>query len=542
MRDLQSYLGNKNLKKGDVKLNYTKKQIEEYVKCSRDPIYFTRTYVKIINVDQGLVPFNLYTFQENMINIALSERFVICKMPRQVGKTTTVVATILWSVLFNENYSVAILANKERQAIEILSRIQLAYEHLPKWLQQGVKEWNKKDIELENRSKIIASSTSSSAIRGTSQNLVYLDEFAFVPNNIQHSFFSSVFPVISSGKTTKILITSTPNGMNLFYKLWMDSVEGRNSYERIDVHWSELPGRDEEWKRQTIANTSEDQFRQEFECEFLGSANTLIHPNILKNLAFVTPIESKNNLDIYERPSEECSYALVADTSRGVEGDFSAFVVYNISEVPYRVIAKYKCNTISPLLYPEVIYNVALKYNNAYVLVEINDNGQQIADILHYELEYENMLVTHHDSQNGASISGGFRRSIPGIRTTKQVKRIGCSMLKDLIENYQLLINDFEIIEELSNFVNKGVSFEAEEGFHDDLVMCNVLFAWLTRQPYFKELTDTDVRAKMLLEKQRMIEDDLLPFGIIDDGRGEEEIVTINTRHDFWYEPGNKIL
>lgn len=539
---VETYLGNQNLKRANVQLSYTQEQLEEYIKCSEDPIYFTKKYIKIVNVDRGLIPFDLWDFQENIITTALRERFVICKMPRQVGKTTTVVALILHSVLFNENYSVAILANKEKQAREILSRIQLAYEHLPKWLQQGIVEWNKGNVELENGSKILASSTSSSAIRGTSQNLIYLDEFAFVPNNIQQDFFSSVYPTISSGKSTKILITSTPNGMNMFYKLWVDSEEGRNSYARVDVHWSQIPGRDAAWKEETIRNTSEDQFRQEFECEFLGSANTLIHPTKLRNLAFKTPLESKNNFDVYEQPLEHRSYAVIVDTSRGLGNDYSAFIVFDVTDAPYKVVAKYRDNNISPMIFPNVIYNVAKKYNEAYALIEVNDNGQQVADILHYDLEYENVLVT--SSVNSVTqISGGFGgQSTIGIRTTKQVKRIGCSTLKDLVEDDKLLVQDFEIIEEFSNFVQKGQSYEAEEGFNDDLVMCCVLFSWLVRQNYFKDLTNVDIRERIIKEKQKLIEDSVLPFGFIDDGQDGEEVTTINTYTDPWYDPGNKFF
>jgi hypothetical protein len=380
------------------------------------------------------------------------------------------------------------------------------FEHLPKWLQMGVSEWNKGNIELENGSKILASATSSSAIRGGSFNLVYLDEFAFVPTNIQEEFFASVYPTISSGQTSKVLITSTPNGMNLFYKLWMDSVEGRNFYERVDVHWSDIPGRDDKWRQETISNTSEDQFRQEYECEFLGSANTLVHPNKLRMLAFKRPIKTNDlGFKMYQEPEKGVIYSIVVDTSRGAGADYSAFIVVNVSTFPYRVVATFKNNLISPLVYPNIIHDTAKMYNN------------------HYDLEYENLLVSANNGRSGQSLSGGFATTTHyGIRTTQQVKRIGCATLKTLIESDKLIIEDYDTIYELSRFTLKGKSYEAEEG-NDDLVMCCVLFSWLTTQPYLKELTDLDIRKKIVEQNERMLEEEMLPFGMYSSGDEEED-------------------
>lgn len=519
-----NYLGNPRLKRSNVKVEYTQEQVLEFVKCSQDIVHFVRTYCKIVNVDKGLVNFDLWKFQEEMVLKFDSNRFVICKMPRQVGKTTTVAAYLLWKVLFTSDYNVAILANKDRQAREILSRIQLMFEHLPKWLQMGVSEWNKGNIELENGSKILASATSSSAIRGGSFNLVYLDEFAFVPTNIQEEFFASVYPTISSGQTSKVLITSTPNGMNLFYKLWMDSVEGRNFYERVDVHWSDIPGRDDKWRQETISNTSEDQFRQEYECEFLGSANTLVHPNKLRMLAFKRPIKTNDlGFKMYQEPEKGVIYSIVVDTSRGAGADYSAFIVVNVSTFPYRVVATFRNNLISPLVYPNIIHDTAKMYNNALILVETNDIGQQVADIIHYDLEYENLLVSANNGRSGQSLSGGFATTTHyGIRTTQQVKRIGCATLKTLIESDKLIIEDYDTIYELSRFTLKGKSYEAEEG-NDDLVMCCVLFSWLTTQPYLKELTDLDIRKKIVEQNERMLEEEMLPFGMYSSGDEEED-------------------
>ena len=538
-----TYLGNRKLKPVNVKVPWTEDNIQDYIKCAQDPIYFVKTYCKIVNVDQGLIPFNLWKFQEEMIEKMVDDRFVICKMPRQVGKTQTVAALLLWYVLFHENFSIAILANKDRQAKEILGRIQGMYEHLPKWLQQGIVTWNKGDIELENGSKILASATSSSAIRGTSQNLVYLDEFAFVPSNLQEEFFNSVYPTISSGKTSKVLITSTPNGMNMFYKIWADSEEGRNTYTRVSVHWSEIPGRDEEWKKETISNTSERQFEQEFECEFLGSSNTLIDARKLKQLVWKRPLQSHENMDIYFEPIENHKYVITVDTSRGVGIDYSVFVVFDVTQVPYKFVAKYRDNEISPLLYPNIIWRAGKYYNDAMVLVEVNDNGQQIADILFYDLEYDGVLLTQTRGRAGIKVGGGYKvKPTRGVKTTKQVKRIGCANLKTLIEQDKLLFNDYDLIYELFRFIENKASYAAEEGEHDDIVMCCVLFAWLAHQQYFRNKTDTDVRADLWAENREIIEDSIAPFGYFDvNSVYEEETVSPSQFdnldiHPKWYD------
>lgn len=523
MSKSEIYLGNKNLKRADVPIEFTKEQIQEYVKCARDQLYFIENYVKIVNVDRGLISFNPYEYQKDIVRLFEKERFVICKMPRQVGKTTIVVGIILHAALFNENYRIAILANKEKQAHEILSRIQLAYEHLPKWLQQGVIEWNKGSIELENGSKIQAEPTGSSAIRGTSQNLVYLDEFAFVPNNIQESFFSSVYPTISSGSTTKVLITSTPNGLNLFYKLWIDSENERNSYKRIDVHWSDVPGRDEKWKEETIRNTSKEQFRQEFECEFLGSSNTLISPEVLRRLVFHPPIHQNEYLKVYSEPSQERLYIMSVDVSRGLGGDYSAFIIWDITEAPYKTVACYKNNNISPLMFPEVIYSACKRYNHCYVLIETNDLGQQVADILHEELEYENIIYTQKTTKGAVEISQGFKAgAVKGVRTTKATKKVGCNNFKALVENDKVELVDMDLISELYRFVSNGNTYEAEDG-NDDLAMCGVLFGWMMTQNFIKEITNLDIRQRILLQQQNALNDELLPFGIIEDGHPEPE-------------------
>lgn len=535
MSDL--YLNNPLLKKAYVPIEYTQEQIEEVIKCSKDINYFIKTYTKIINLDRGLITFDMYPFQEQMASMIVDNRFSIIKTCRQAGKTTTSAAVILWHIIFNESYTVAILANKLSTAREILSRVQRGYENLPKWLQQGVVTWNKTNIELENGSQIIAASTASSAIRGFSINFLYLDEFAFVPRNIQDDFFTSVYPTIISGTNTKVVITSTPNGFDLFYKIWINSVEGRNEYANFSVSWWDVPGRDDEWREKTIANTSEDQFRQEFEAEFLGSANTLISPNVLRSLTFTTPISShyEGSLTVYKEPEKGGVYFCVVDTSRGVGMDASAFVVIDVSSVPYEVVACYKNNIIDPLVYPDVIHNVVKNYNEAYTLVEINDNGQQIADILHHDYEYEHIIFTSVKGRAGQVIGGGFSSSVQrGIRTTKQVKRIGCSNAKTMIEKEKIKLHDFNLINELSTFIQKGTSYEADIGSHDDLIMCVVLFAWATNQTFFKDLTDTDFRKKLMEDRERLISDDVLPFGFIDDGSDFEETINNQNSTNFW--------
>ena len=509
-----AYLSNPNLKKIGINIEFTKEQIEEYIKCSKDPIYFVKNYMKIVHVDHGLISFDLYDYQEKMISKFDQERFVITKMPRQSGKSTAVISFILHYILFNESKNVALLANKAELARELLDRLKKAYENLPLWLQQGVVTWNKGSIELENGSKILATSTTGSAARGQSFSLVFLDEFAFVQHNIANDFFKSVYPTISSGEETKMIIVSTPKGMNHFYKMWIEAYEQRSNFKTLEVDWWETPGRDIEWKQQQIANTSEEDFNQEFACEFLGSTNTLVNVNMLRNMAFVNPTFRKNGFDQYGEILSDHQYVVTVDTARGVGLDNSAFVVIDITSVPYRVVAKFKDSLISPIIYPELIYNVATNYNEAFILVEINDIGEQIANILSNELEYENMFITNVKGRAGQVISGGFspNRQL-GVRTTKKVKRVGCSTLKDLIEDNKIIIEDFDIIEELSNFITKKDSYEADEGYHDDLVMCLVLFSWLVRQPYFKELTDSDIRARFLKDKEDMIEADLLPFG-----------------------------
>ena len=522
-----SYLGNKNLKASDVPVNFTKEQVEEYLKCADDPEYFIRTYIQIVNVDEGLIPFDLYDFQSDIINKVHNHRFVIAKLPRQSGKSTTVIAYLLHYVLFNESVNVAVLANKLATARELLGRLKLAYEHLPKWMQQGIMEWNKGSIELENGSKMLASATSSSAVRGGSFNMIFMDEFAYVPQGVAEEFFSSVYPTISSGKTTKVLIVSTPKGLNMYYRMWMDAVEGKNSYVPIEVQWNEVPGRDAKWKKETIANTSEEQFRTEFECDFIGSTNTLISSAKLKSMVYKKPIhQNDEGLKLYEEPQKDHMYFMGVDVARGTGLDHHAFVVVDITkdDEPFRIVATFRNNTLSPMTYPTVVHSVCKQYNNAYCMVEINDIGGQVADIMHSEFEYEHLLMTTIRGRKGQTLDGGFGKggSQLGMRTTQATKRVGCSNLKNLIEEEKLVIDDFDVIDELISFIAKRNSFEADRGHTDDLVMSLVLFAWCTTQQYFKDMLDMDVRKIMYKEKMEQLEAEMTPFGFMDNAVAEE--------------------
>jgi hypothetical protein len=530
------YLGNPNLKKANTPIQFTEEQVIEFLKCKEDPVYFANRYIKIVSLDEGLTQFHPYDFQEKLIHNFHNNRFNICKMPRQTGKSTTVVSYLLHYAVFNDSVNIGILANKAATARELLSRLQTAYENLPKWMQQGIISWNKGSMELENGSKILAASTSASAVRGMSFNILFLDEFAFVPNHVADSFFASVYPTITSGKNTKVIIVSTPHGMNHFYRMWHDAERGKNEYVPTDVHWSEVPGRDEVWKEQTIANTSEQQFRVEFECEFLGSVNTLINPTILKSLIYENPIQRNAGLDVYEEAQKDHNYLLTVDVARGLGNDYSAFIVFDITEFPYKCVAKYRNNEIKPMLFPNIILDVAKGYNNAWLLVEVNDIGDQVASILHYDLEYENILMSSMRGRNGQVVGQGFSGSKTqlGVRTTSAVKKLGCSNLKTLIEEFKLLTLDYEIISELTTFAQRNNSFEAEEGCNDDLAMCLVLFAWLVAQDYFKEMTENDVRKRIYEEQKDQIEQDMAPFGFISDGFNDETTF-VDSSGDRWY-------
>ncbi len=530
------YLGNPLLKKANTTQEFSQDQVLEFARCIDDPVYFAENYIQIVTLDYGLKNFEPYEFQKVMLDRFHHNRFNVCKLPRQSGKSTIVVSYLLHYALFNDNVNIAILANKAATAKDLLDRLQTAYENLPKWLQQGVLTWNKASLELENGSKIIAASTSASAVRGGSYNIIFLDEFAFVANHIADQFFSSVYPTISSGQNTKVIIVSTPHGMNHFYKIWHDAERSKNEYIPTEVHWSDVPGRDAEWKRQTIANTSEQQFKVEFECEFLGSVDTLIAPSKLRTMVYEQPSITHQGLDVFTDVKTENNYVITVDVARGVGGDYSAFTVIDITSFPHQLVCKYKNNEIKPMLFPSIIKEVADNYNKAYVLCEVNDVGDQVAAILNFDLEYENVLMCSMRGRAGQIVGQGFsgKKTQLGVKMSKTVKKVGCLNLKTLIEEDKLIFKDYDVIAELTTFIQKHNSFEAEDGCNDDLAMCLVIYAWLVQQDYFKELTDQDVRKRLYEEQKNQLEQDMSPFGFIVDGVNEESSF-VDSAGDRWH-------
>ena len=530
----RGYNGNVNLKRKGVSVEFSQEMVGEFIKCAQNPIYFAEKYIQIVHVDKGLIPIKLYDYQKEIVDKITNNRRVTVVTSRQAGKTTTAVAVILHYIIFNEHKTVALLANKGDAAREILDRIKIAYEALPKWLQQGVMEWNKGSVEFENGCKIIAGSTSSSAIRGKSISFLYIDETAFVEN--WDEFFASVFPTISSGETTKMLYTSTPNGLNHFYKTCQGAKEDSNGFEYVEVPWQKVPGRDDAWKQETLAAMDFDKqkFNQEFECGFLGSSGTLIDGSKLKTLVTQRPIAETQHMKVYEQPIKGHVYCLIADVSRGKGLDYSAFHVIDVTEMPYKQVFVYRDNTITPIDYAGTINNILKRYNDAYTLVEINDIGGQVTDLLHHEFECESMLLTESAGRSGKRLSTGFSKNADkGIRTTKSVKAVGCNMIKMLIEQDQIIINDFDTVNEFSTFSRKGGTYQAESGRHDDLVMGLVLFGWMSDQAFFKEITDINTVDRLKQRNENAMIESLLPIGFNSyDHEQQEGVPTIASDDD----------
>ena len=523
-QDIEHFQGNPLVKKVGAQIQFTKEQVEEFVKCAQDPFYFIEKYMKIVTIDSGVQVIKLYDFQREMINKFVSEKFILAKCARQSGKTIGVESFILWSILFKDNYRVGMFANKFDTSKKILKEIKYSYEQLPMWLQQGVVTWNKHSIELENGSSITSSSTSGDAGRSRTYNLVFLDEFAFVPDYVAADFFTAVYPTISSGKNTKVIIISTPNGLNFFYRMWIEAQEGRSNYKLFEANWRAVPSRDDAWADETLANVGEKAFQQEYECDFLGSSNTLISTTKIKEMVWKKPVKRyQGGLAIYEEPKPRNQYIVTVDVSRGIGKDYSAFTVINVSDFPYKVVAKYQNNEISPMVFPNTIYETATHFNQAMVLVEVNDIGEQVGAILYNDLEYEDLIMTEHGGRKGQRISSGFGGNVYyGVRMTSNVKKIGMANLKTMIESDKLLIHDVDIITELSTFVQKRNSYEAEEGYNDDLVMCLIIFGWVSNQEYFKELTNSDIRKKLEKEREYEIMESTLPPGFVVNGEEEE--------------------
>jgi hypothetical protein len=527
---LSGYMGDPRLKKSNEKQEWTPELLEEYINCSQDPIYFTEKYVKIISVRSGgeIVSFSLDPYQKNMIMSFKDNNNTIVTAARQAGKSSAVCAFVLWYVLFKSEQTVALLANKGDIAREMLGRIQFSYEHLPKWLQQGILEWNKGSLELENNSRIVASATSVSALRGYAINLLFIDEAAHIEN--WESFFTSTVGTIASNIQTKIILVSTPYGLNHFHDIWENALRGKNSYKPILVTWKDVPGRDEKWKQKTLSDMNFDveKFNQEQECEFLGSSGTLIAGWKLKELsqAYTTPIAKRSGLSQWELPEKGHLYAMVCDVSHGKGLDYSAFQLLDVSKMPYRQVAVFRDNTVTPADYAGVIERVAKAYNDSIVLVETNDIGAQVAYSVYSDFGYENMLYTEGAGSKGKKVTAGFGTGASverGVKTSKQVKSVACSLLKLLIEGNQLIINDHETVKELATFSRKNNTYEAESGYKDDLVVGLFLFAWLSDQDYFREYTDINTIMKLREKTDVELEEDMLFFGIVDDGQEDYE-------------------
>lgn len=519
-----SFRSNTNLRPVGSSIAYTQEMIDEYTKCKNDPVYFIKTYIKVIHPDRGIVPMDLYDYQERMIHAYHTNRKVIFLTARQQGKTSVSAAYFVWYIIFNDTKSVAIMANKQATAYEIMDRIRLSYEHLPKWLQQGVKIWNRGSIELENGSKIFGAATTASGTRGKTVNILYLDEYAFVENNLAEAFFTAVYPTITAGKDSKVFMTSTPNGFNHFYKFWNEAEKGVNGFHPLRVHWYETPGRDEKWYEEQKAVLGELKAAQEIDASFIGSSSQLLTSSTLSRLSFDIPIKTYdgeyNGLRIYTPPYKDRVYVMTVDVSRGRHLDASAFTIFDVTEYPHRIAATYTNKEISPLMYAGILWKMHKNYNDAYLLVEINDIGAQVAEELYYTYEVEEMFW----SKSGDVLGKKGADPYPGIRTTKKTKRIGCANLKDMIEKNQLIINDAKMISELSTFIqSKSGSYEADEGFNDDAVTTLWLFAWLATQPWFVDLTNRNMRDKMYLDKIREIDENLVPFGFITNGTEVEE-------------------
>ena len=517
-----SYNGNNNVKRDGVEHNFTQRELQEYIKCMNDPAYFARNYLKVVHLDKGLVNFDLYPYQEKMFNHFRENRFSIVLACRQSGKSISSVGYLLWYAIFKPEQTIAVLANKGATAREMLSRVTLMLENLPFFLQPGCKALNKGSIEFSNNSRIIAAATSGSSIRGMSVNLLFLDEFAFVEN--AGEFYTSTYPVVSSGTTSRVIITSTANGLgNIYHKLWEGAVQGTNEYKPFRVDWWDVPGRDAEWKRQTVSNTSELQFDQEFGNNFLGTSNTLIAGEFLLGLKAADPLVRQESVRTYERPQEGHEYIMTVDVAKGRGQDYSTFNVIDITQRPFKQVCVYQDNMISPLLFPDIIHKYAKTYNEAYVIIESNDQGSVVCNGLYYDWEYENMFVESMLKANAL-----------GATMTRKVKRIGCSNIKDLIEQHKLDIVDGETIIEMSTFVAKGNSYEASDNNHDDLMMNLVMFGWFAATEMFSNLTDIDFKQMLYADRMKAIEDDMVPFGIIDDGYKDN--IEVDSSGTIWEE------
>ena len=510
LRKNKCYLGNTKLKKDGVKMQFTPEMITEYAKCKNDIVYFCKEYVKIVHVDDGLIDFGMYDFQEDLINNINDNRYSISLCSRQVGKSITTVAWMLHFILFNEYKRVGVIANKGSTAKKILGKLKLAYENLPHWMQSGVVEWNKNSIELENGCIIEASSTSGDAARGDSLAALFIDEAAFIDDTLWEEFYTSVYPTISSGKKTKIILVSTANGMNHYHKLWNDAIKGKSTFSPFEVNWKSVPGRDEDWRDETIANTSPDKFAQEHENQFLGSSNTLISSTYLNNMVSEQPLSVEDGTYIYEEPREGRQYFASVDCGQGLKLDYSVINIFDVTEYPFKQVAVFRDNHTIPLYLPSKILHLVTKYNNAWTLIENNDVGSQIVADFNYELEYQNIM-----NIRTSNVNSKFKL---GMRTTTKTKALGCSVFKELVENQKIQFVDQTTINEISTFIKKNKSYEATLGKYDDIVMSIVNMAYASTTEQFSDVNDVNVQKTLINNYNNEIEEDVLPAPMIDDG------------------------
>lgn len=495
----------KNLRAPGLKYQYTKEEAAEFARCAHDPIYFIENYVKVRTSDKGMVLFKLYDYQKRFVTAIHENRFTVANLPRQVGKSACVAGYILWLVLFNQSTKAGILANKQKQATQIFRRIKTSYENLPMFLQQGVRGWSETSFFLENGSSVMASATSKDSVRGDDLNFMYLDEFAHIRPDVADDFFISSYPTISAGQTTKLVITSTPNGLNRFHRIWVDANRpdghpSKNRFIPISVRWNEVPeypggpNRGEKFKRDTIAAIGESRWMVEYECSFIGNVNTLISSTKLSGMVWEDPMRrSREGWYYFRNCSPDRAYCVVVDVSKGVGKDYTAMVMFDTTEKPYKVVASWQDNTTPVLSLPGIIAAIGKEYNTAWVLIETNDQGARVASDLHRELEYENILMSKSGVGRSRTLSFGFggNNIEHGVYTTHTIKKLGCNALKNLVENDQLLIPDERIVRELQTFVSTNVGWEADVGSNDDLAMCCVLFGWLSTQQEFKDVIAT---------------------------------------------------
>ena len=540
--DQRIYYNNiKNLLKADIKLDYTPEQIQEIMKCQSDIKYFLKTYVKIISLDKGIVNFNMFEYQERFIDILKNNNRIVALQPRQTGKSITSSAFILHYAIFNPNSYIAILANKARTARPILNKIKNMYRSLPIWLQVGVEEWSKGSIVLGNGTQLIAEATTESGIRGDSAKILFIDETGFIDNNLWDGFWSSVYPVVSSSKDAKIILSSTPHGINHFHKIWAEAKEGINGFTPFRAYWNEHPERDDAWKEKTILEIGETRWRVEFECAFQGSSGTLISGQKLESIPFSNPIKTKmeNKFLIYEEPKDKRKYVLISDFGEGLgAGDYTTCHVIDVTEATWHQVAVYRDNEILFRETPSMLSRIGKYYNNALIIGEANTIGLGILDDLNFDEEYENIFF-------GDDLAKETRHAYFGMKMTSKTKKMGNQYLKEYVENDTLVVYDHETIAELSTYIKRKESYSAEDGKHDDLVTPLVLFSnFMQNKNYVEEWLGTPTYNKRD-QKMSKLDEEIMPLGFhhdgetlinLDDGDDEDDYIENGEDSFFLYD------